>query len=89
MIEFFLTMPISNNRPIIEKMFSVAPKASSAKAAPATDSGRMVSTVTGCRNELNCDASTMYATRIPSTSANNRLEKDSRKATDAPPSTAR
>ncbi|XXY50176.1 hypothetical protein WME91_03380 [Sorangium sp. So ce269] len=36
------------------KMFSVCPAKSSAKAAPAIDRGRIVSTVTGCRNELNC-----------------------------------
>ena len=45
----------------------------SANIAPATESGRIVSTVTGCRNELNCDASTMYATRIPTSSAKTRL----------------
>ena len=48
-----------------------------------------MSTVTGCRNELNCDASTMYATRIPRMSAKSRLLIDSRKATLAPPSTTR
>ena len=71
------------------KMLSVLPVSRSANAAPATDSGRMVSTVTGCRNELNCEASTMYATTIPRKSAKSRLPIDSRKATLAPPSTTR
>ena len=57
----------------MQKMLSVLPVAQSAKAAPATDSGRIVSTVTGWRNELNCEASTMYATTIPRTSAKSRL----------------
>ncbi len=73
MIEFFLTMPISSSRPIIENTLSVFCAMNSATIAPASDSGRIVSTVTGWRNELNCDASTMYATRMPTTSANSRL----------------
>lgn len=49
----------------------------------------MVSTVTGWRNELNCEASTMYATPMPRKRAKKRLLMDSRKATLAPPSTTR
>ena len=41
------------------KMLSVIPLRSSAATAPAADRGRMVITVTGWRNELNCEASTM------------------------------
>ncbi len=41
------------------KTLSVLPAKKSANIAPATESGRIVSTVTGWRNELNCDASTM------------------------------
>ena len=89
MIEFFLTMPISSSRPIIEKMLRLLPVPQSAKAAPATDSGRIVSTVTGCRNELNCEARTMYATMMPRKSAKSSDDIDSRKATLAPPSTTR
>ena len=35
------------------------PPSHSAAAAPASDRGRIVSTVMGCRNELNCEPSTM------------------------------
>ena len=54
------------------KMLSVLPLTRSPSTAPESASGRMVSTVTGCRNELNWLASTMYATRMPIASAKKR-----------------
>ena len=44
------------------KRFSDLPAPTSPSTAPDSASGRMVSTVTGWRNELNWLASTMYAT---------------------------
>ncbi|TPW13523.1 MAG: hypothetical protein FD129_1258 [bacterium] len=41
------------------KMLRLLPVSSRAPAAPATESGRMVSTVTGWSRELNCEARTM------------------------------
>ena len=54
-------------------MLSVLPPAQRPKNAPATDNGKMVSTVIGCMNELNCAAKIMYATAMPNIKAKPRL----------------
>jgi hypothetical protein len=58
-IAFFVTSPIRNTRPIIEKMFSVVPVSTSASMTPTIDSGSETMIATGCRKLPNCDASTM------------------------------
>ena len=52
-IEFFFTIPMRRRRPIMLKRLSDLPESASPAMAPAIASGMIVSTVTGCRNELN------------------------------------
>ena len=71
------------------KTFSVLPATMRPTIAPDTARGKMVSTVTGSRNELNWLASTMYATRIPIASAKKRPLVVSASCEACPLSTAR
>ena len=50
------------------KMLSECPNASSVRNAPETLNGSAINTVTGWMKLLNCDASTMYDTMMPSSS---------------------
>lgn len=69
----------------MEKRLRDLPARTRPMTAPATASGMMVRTVTGWRNELNWEASTMYATRR----ANARLPVVSSSCEAWPPATTR
>jgi hypothetical protein len=56
---FFVTRPIRNTMPIIEKMLSVVPVTSSASITPTTDSGSDAMIEIGWMKLPNCEASTM------------------------------
>ena len=67
-----------------EKMFSDCPVMYIARNAPEKLNGRARRTTIGSIKLLNCEASTIYATIMPSSSANIRLEKDSEYACEFP-----
>ena len=69
MIEFFLAMPMSRIMPSMLYTFRLCPPSHSTSRAPDTLKGKASKTVNGCVKALNCAASTMYATTMPSTKA--------------------
>ncbi len=65
--EFMFTRPVQHTPDMIAQHELLD------EVAGLVDAGRIVSTVTGCMNELNCAAKIMYATAMPNMSAKPRL----------------